>query len=123
MSGPWYECQGPSAKEVREDVLNHINIVNKNKSNSEKDKIIKDALMKIIPDSRNDFGSYRGYSTFGVKAELAKEVIKEVRKGYALLIIEKKFIPFVTHQLYKPGGIMAKKVARYTMVGKNSAIV
>ena len=123
MSGPWYECQGPNAKKVREDVLNHINIVNKNKSNSEKDKIIKDALMKIIPDSRNDFGSYRGYSTFGVKAELAKEVIKEVRKGYALLIIEKKFIPFVTHQLYKPGGIMAKKVARYTMVGKNIAIV
>ena len=59
MSGPWYECQGPSAKEVREDVLSHINIVNKNKSNSEKDKIIKDALMKIIPDSRNDFVSYR----------------------------------------------------------------
>ena len=29
MSGPWYECQGPSAKEVREDVLSHINIVNK----------------------------------------------------------------------------------------------
>ena len=123
MSGPWYECQGPSAAEVREDVLSHINIVNKKKSNSEKDKIIKDALMKIIPDSRNDFGSYRGYSTFGVKAELAKEVIKEVRKKYALLIIEKKFIPFVTHQLYKPGGIMAKKVARYTMVGKNIAIV
>jgi hypothetical protein len=117
MSGPWYECQGPSAKEVREDVLSHINIVNKKKSNSEKDKIIKDALMKIIPDSRNDFGSYRGYSTFGVKAELAKEVIKEVRKEYALLIIEKKFMPFVIHHLYKPGGIMAKKIARYTMVG------
>ena len=29
MSGPWYECQGPSANQVREDVLNHINIVNK----------------------------------------------------------------------------------------------
>tara|TARA_B110000444_G_scaffold178245_1_gene166914 strand:+ start:345 stop:743 length:399 start_codon:yes stop_codon:yes gene_type:complete len=118
--GPWYEYQGPNAEEVRKDVLSCMNIVKigKDQYEKEKDKIIQDALMKIIPDSRNDFGSYRGYATFGVKKELTNEVIEEVRKGYALLIIEKKFIPFVTHQLYKPGGIMAKKVARYTMVGK-----
>jgi hypothetical protein len=85
----------------------------------EKDKIIQDVLMKIIPDSRKDFGSYRGYYTFGVKKEITNDVINEVRKCYALLTIEKNFIPIVRHQLYKPDGIMAKKIARNTMVGKN----
>jgi hypothetical protein len=123
MSGPWYECQGPNAKKVREDVLNHINIVNKNKSNSEKDEIIKNALLKIIPDNRNDFGSWRGYATFGVKAEIAKEVIKEIQRNYALLTIKKKFTPYVLHYLYKPNGIRMKQLAETTLVGKNSAIV
>ena len=123
MSGPWYECQGPNAKKVREDVLNHINIVNKNKSNSEKDEIIKNALLKIIPDNRNDFGSWRGYTTFGVKAEIAKEVIKEIQRNYALLTIKKKFTPYVLHYLYKPNGIRMKQLAETTLVGKNSAIV
>ena len=125
MSGPWYECQGPNAEEVRKDVLSFMNIIKlgKDEYEKEKDKIIQDALMKIIPDTRNDFGSYRGYATFGVKTEIANEVIKEVRKGYALLTIEKKFIPVVTHQLYKPNGIMAKKIARETLVGKKDVMV
>ena len=120
MSGPWYECQGPDAAEVRKDVLSFMNIIKlgKDEYEKEKDKIIQDALMKIIPDTRKDFGSYRGYATFGVKTKIANKVIKEVRKGYALLTIEKKLIPVVTHQLYKPGGIMAKKTSRETMVGK-----
>ena len=120
MSGPWYECQGPDAAEVRKDVLSFMNIIQSGsvEFEEEKQKIIQDALMKIIPDTRNDFGSYRGYATFNVKTEIATEVIKEVRKGYALLTIEKKLIPVVTHQLYKPNGIMAKKVARETLVGK-----
>ena len=125
MSGPWYECVGPTAKEVRTDVLNHINIVQIgfDPDKKEKDKIINDALMKIIPDSRNDFGSWRGYSTFGVKAEIAKEVIKEIQRNYAILTIKNKFTPYVTHYLYKPNGIRMKQVAKNTLVGKNSAIV
>ena len=119
MSGPWYECQGPSAAEVREDVLSHINIVNKKKSNSEKDKIIKDALMKIIPDSRNDFGSWRGYSTFGVKTELAKTVIDKVRMRYSILILKREFTPYVMHYLYKPGGRRFNEIANTTLVGRN----
>ena len=123
MSGPWYECQGPTAKQVREDVLKHINIVNQNKSNPEKDEIIKNALLKIIPNSRNDFGSWRGYSTFGVKTEIAKEVIEEIQRNYAILTIKNKFTPYVTHYLYKPNGVRMKQVAKNTLVGKNSAIV
>ena len=120
MSGPWYETGGPNAEYVRKDVLYYLNIikVGKVEFEEEKQKIIKDSILKIIPDSRNDFGSFRGYASFNVKRELAVEVTKEVKIRYAYLIIEKKFIPSVIHQLYKPGGIMAKKIARDTMVGK-----
>lgn len=118
--GPWYEYQGPTAEYVRKDVLSYLNIIKVGnvEFEEEKQKIIKDSILKIIPDSRNDFGSFRGYSSFNVKRELAAEVIKEVKIRYAYLIIEKKFIPVVTHQLYKPDGIMAKKIARDTMIGK-----
>ena len=125
MDGPWYECQGPNAEQVREDVLKYINIVNKGNDlyEKEKDKIIEDALLKIIPDSRNDFGSWRGYATFGVKIELANEVITEIQRNYAILTIKNKFTPYVTHYLYKPNGIRMKQVAKNTMIGKESAIV
>ena len=121
MDGPWYECQGPNAEEVREDVLKYINVIKKGKDlyEKEKDKIIKDVLMKIIPDSRNDFGSYRGYATFGVKVEIANEVIKEVRLEYAKLILQKKFIPICMEKLYNPkNGLMMKKIKKNTMIGK-----
>ncbi|MCH1612111.1 MAG: hypothetical protein L7S72_02335 [Flavobacteriales bacterium] len=122
MSGPWYECQGPSAAEVRKDVLSHINIVNVNMLDpykKEKDKIINDALMKVIPDTRNDFGSWRGYSTFGVKNDLTKEVLPIIQKKYAMLVLQKKFTPYVIHQLYKPGGPRYSQIAGSTLVGRS----
>ena len=125
MSGPWYECVGPTAKEVRKDVLSQMNIVNVNMFDpykKEKDKIINEALMKVIPDSRNDFGSWRGYTTFGVKNELTKEVLPIIKKNYAMLVLQKKFTPYVIHNLYKPGGIRFIKVSENTLVGKNKVI-
>jgi hypothetical protein len=125
MSGPWYECQGPNASEVRKDVLSQMNIVNINMLDpykKEKDKIINEALMKVIPDSRNDFGSWRGYATFGVKTQLTKEVLPIIQKNYALLVLQKKFTPYIIHYLYKPGGMRFIKVAESTLVGKNKVI-
>ena len=122
MSGPWYECQGPSAAEVRKDVLRQINFVNINMLDpykKEKDKIINEALMKVIPDSRNDFGSWRGYATFGVKNELTKEVLPIIQKKYAMLVLQKKFTPYVIHQLYKPDGPRYSQIAVSTLVGRS----
>ena len=122
MSGPWYECQGPSAAEVRKDVLSHINIVNINMLDpykKEKDKIINETLMKVIPDTRNDFGSWRGYSTFGVKNDLTKEVLPIIKKKYAMLVLQKKFTPYVIHQLYKPDGPRYSQIAGSTLVGRS----
>lgn len=125
MSGPWYECSGPSANEVRKDVYGYITTSNigRVKYQKEKDKIIQEALHKIIPDSRNDFGSWRGYATFGVMHEVAGEVMKEIRLKYSQFILRKEFLPHVTHYLYKPGGMRFIKVAETTLVGKKNKII
>ena len=80
----WYEYTGPTAKEVRSDVYKYItssNIERIKYQNDDKDKIIQEALHKIIPDNRNDFGSWRAYAIFGVMKEVAGEVIKEVERS------------------------------------------
>ena len=122
MSGPWYECQGPSADKVRKDVYGYITSSNigRVKYQKEKDKIIQEALHKIIPNSRNDFGSWRGYATFGVMKEVAGEVMKEIRLKYSLFILRKEFTPYVIHYLYKPGGKRFLMVADTTLIGKRN---
>ena len=125
FDGPWYECQGPSVADVRKDVLNHINIIKVNDNiefEEEKEKIIKDAIIKIIPDNRNDFCSWRGYRTFGIIKEIAKEIIEEVKKNYSLLIIEKKLLPYIMYYLYNPEtGIIVKKTSKSTSIGKSTS--
>ncbi len=85
--GPWYEQSGPTAAEVRVDVLKELNIVkvNQQESDKEKDEIIQRVLMEVIPDSRKDFGSWRGYATFGKKKVLAAEVREKIRVEYSIL--------------------------------------
>tara|TARA_B110001450_G_C17256803_1_gene333828 strand:+ start:190 stop:465 length:276 start_codon:yes stop_codon:yes gene_type:complete len=84
--GPWYESVGPTAPEVRVDVLKELNIVkvNTQEYDKEKDEIIQRVLMEVIPDSRKDFGSWRGYATFG-KKKLAIEVRDKIRIEYSKL--------------------------------------
>ena len=92
MSGPWYECAGPTAEAVRKDVYKYISSSNigRIKYQKEKDKIIQEALHEIIPNSRNDFGSWRGYATFGVMQQVAREVMKEIRLKYSLFILRQE---------------------------------
>ena len=86
FDGPWYECAGPTASEVRIDVLKELNIikVNPEESDKEKDDIIQRVLLEVIPDSRKDFGSWRGYATFGLK-KLAIEVKDKIQVEYLKL--------------------------------------
>ena len=124
MDGPWYECQGPNYTQVREDVKQILN--RKNWTNA-KSLLIVDTITEIIPDTRNDFGSFRGYATFGVPLEIAKEVETNINKKYkrilavnrAYSILRKKFIPIIHHWLYKPDGTRQKIVSENTNVGKD----
>ena len=85
--GPWYEQAGPTAAEVRVDVLKELNIVKVDEKESDKDKdeIIQRVLMEVIPDSKKDFGSWRGYVSFGLKKKLAIEVRDKIRVEYSKL--------------------------------------
>ena len=121
MSGPWYECAGPTAEAVRKDVDKYISSYNigRIKYQKEKDKIIQEALHEIIPNSRNDFGSWRGYATFGVMQQVAGEVMKDIRLKYSMFILRRNFTPYITHHLYKPGGMRFIHISNNSLVGKS----
>jgi len=120
MTEPYYQSQGPNPAQVRKDVFNYItkNYFNLNLSNS---KYINHIIFKIIPDSRNDFGSYRGYYTFDIPKKISSEVIKNIKihdKAIYTLKNNRKFKLYLQHYLFKPNGIKAKLVAKTTLVGK-----
>ena len=77
---PFYEIEGPCANQVRQDVLKYItnNFYDEEELTPQRNKIIRKVINQIVPDTRNDFGSYRGYSTSNVCKELSFEVIKEM---------------------------------------------
>lgn len=121
MDGPWYQSQGPCASQVRQDVYKYIinNFYNEDELTPQRNKIIRKVIFQIIPDTRDNFGSYRGYATFNVPKNLSFEVIKEIEiQDKAISILNHKFIPHLQHYLYKPNGIRAKQVADTTLVGK-----
>ena len=122
MDSPFYEIEGPCPSQVRQDVLKYItnNFYDEEKLTNQRNKIIRKVINQIIPDTRNDFGSYRGYSTFNVCKEISFEVIKQIEiQDKAIDIINSKLTPYIQHYLYKPNGIRMKKVAKNTRVGKN----
>lgn len=71
MEGPWYQVTGPDFQRVRNDVRALL----KMKYDCKK---LDDTLERIVPESRNDFGSWQGYSVFAVAAQIAKEVESEL---------------------------------------------
>ena len=68
---------------------------------------LNNILLKHIPDSKNDFGSWRGYSVFGLDENIYELkywlMIKELKNK---TINDKK--PLVMHKLYEPTGFMTK---------------
>lgn len=122
MCEPWYQTEGPDANYVRQEIHKKIKSLKEEgktyKYEKEKEKMIEKILYKHVPDSRNDFGSYRGYYTF-VHGHLYNTIIKELRVEYAYFIINKHFRPHVVHKLYRPGGRLYEKTRKTTLVGKN----
>jgi len=79
MDGPWYESSGPCYLEVRDDVTL---ILNKKDWTDDKKSLIIDTIIDSIPETRNDFGSYRGYATFRVAHEISTQVENTINKKY-----------------------------------------
>ena len=109
----WYEQQGPDADYVRQHILSKLRF------DVHETDAIKDILLKHIPDSKTDFGSYRGYATFGLEKEILDAIRADIdSRRDALATLKNKFTQYVVHFLYKPDGYRMKKCAQTTLIGQ-----
>lgn len=113
--GPMYENAGPKAKDVRVDMISRVKWFNlKTYPSCLSPQQLKSVINKIVPDSRNDFGSYRNYYCIRdniinqIGEELKEFLIKDIRKRRAKRILKRKLLPLIIHKLYKPGGLRYK---------------
>jgi hypothetical protein len=100
---PSYQSYDIGAEYVRKDLVK--------KYNKDYPMIIKARMETIIEKYivvEASYGSLRGYLSFGPPTESLKKIDIEVTK-YLNLINKMKNI--IIHYLYKPGGIMQKKVS------------
>ena len=80
-SGPYYEREGPSANDVREDILRKIKnkeIFSDEGMDTLSDEILNNILLECIPDTMTNFGSWRGYQTFGLDQSIKNNIINSV---------------------------------------------
>ena len=100
MNGPWYECSGPNAEDVRHDIQTSFE-ARKKLFNC---IILQKYIDRIVPITRNDFGSWRGYASFRMKEKL----IKRIELLYDEEISRKKINKFIMNSawvqdmLYRP---------------------
>ncbi len=94
MSGPWYECSGPNAEDVRDDILNSFEAREKLFNCI----ILSKYIDRIVPITRNDFGSWRGYASFRMKEKL----IKRIELLYDEEISRKKINKFIMNSAWLP---------------------
>ena len=119
FDGPWYENAGPSADKVRKDLIKkyvkgwhatddyykYIYINNVYDSH----KIIEEEVTKGITENMQ-FGSWRGYATFGIEEAIIKSLNKFINRRIAIEILADKFKGSLNHYLYKPGGIRTREL-------------
>ena len=117
--GPWYEIQGPNAEYVRKHqfqrLTEHYNIAEA-KLFPFHQRILQNALDIFIPDSMKNFGSYRGYGTFGLDTDVEKQITNAYQDQMHLYEqsmqrLRQNLPPLVVHYLYKPEGLRYGVVA------------
>ena len=112
---PWYEDTGPDAKWVREEVLKRMISSYPTLPSSYIEKV----MLKYIPDTKNNFGSWRGWATFGLEKSITNSIKSDLDNGMeAFNKLKELLLPCIQHHLYKPGGIRMLETSETTMVGK-----
>jgi len=113
--GPWYECQAPNAKYVRESQYSKYKR-EVNMALGLKPYMIMKILEEVIPDGTTGFGSYRGYATFGLDQHLKSQIealieFKRhecaehiIRKWYAEISHKRRMSDTFTTIQFMPGG-------------------
>ena len=103
--GPWYEAVGPDGKAVRSQLC-----AEKSSLSPLKFLCWQKAVYDIIDADQSDFGSWRGWVTFGLREE-RKKAIQDKYKKYTQNIpfIKKVLRQYINHRLYKfNGGLRVK---------------
>lgn len=124
MSGPWYEQEGPNAEYVRNHQLGiWKSKVGSNQLSESTIELIKFVLLTHIPDTKTDFGSYRGYNSFGLGRSLLTSIetnliFKLCARTKAMNVLRRCLAPLVIHHLYRPKGVGYKNIKENTNVGK-----
>ena len=78
-SGPWYEQEGPTANYVRKDMFQKIKNGKIFKVEIA-DQHIERILLEHIPETKTDFGSWRGYGTFGLEKAILNNIETDIKK-------------------------------------------
>ena len=92
--GPWYEENGPNGIQVRKHLLDH---------REDRDFICyRKAVYGVIKPDMNGFGSWRGYSTFGLDGTLKDRIEQHYHKHLKQMeLIQKVLSRYVQHRLYR----------------------
>lgn len=85
---PFYEQSGPTSDYVRSDQFqyfmdtywNFIESQNLNITQDTLKHIVYDVLLKYIPNSMKNFGSFKGYAVFGLEKKLKLCIDQEIEK-------------------------------------------
>jgi hypothetical protein len=125
----WYEQEGPNAEYVRNHQLGiWKSKVGSNQLSESTIELIKFVLLTHIPDTKTDFGSYRGYNSFGLGRSLLTSIetnliFKLRARTKAMNVLRRCLAPLVIHRLYRPKGVGYKNIKENTNVGNKLLIV
>lgn len=110
----WYECSGPDAEDVRHDIQNSFEAREKLFNC----RILSKYIDRIVPITRNDFGSWRGYASFRTKEKLIKRIELLYDEEIARNKINKFIMnsPWVQDMLYRPSTETKPAGRMYTTV-------
>tara|TARA_B100000212_G_C27042021_1_gene391963 strand:- start:276 stop:539 length:264 start_codon:yes stop_codon:yes gene_type:complete len=75
--GPWYEHEEVTADYVRDHQFKKLKQAHDGKQLN--DDILRTILLKHIPDTMRNFGSLRGYLTFGLNANIVADIEKDIK--------------------------------------------
>lgn len=121
FDGPFYEYDGPSSDYVREDLkkkykkgyhakndyYKYIYVEDLYNSHKIIDRIIDEKIL----DNTN-FGSWRGYATFGIENAIINILNKYINRQIAINILSKHLKSYLIHYLYKPGGMRTHELKK-----------
>lgn len=77
MSEPYYETTGPDATFVRNDIFNKLKHYENDESGLSLLKI-KEIIENHIPETMTNFGSFRGYASFGLDPDIYRRILKDI---------------------------------------------